>query len=289
MVEMVETVGTMVVPAKDSWHAIPRNMIEKEADFKALLVEEFCPSNEMEKLESEFWNHKMVEANHAGYTDQFHKLAKLVPHLVTSSHIKRAGILTDEAVSCGTLTKGNEKRKGLEESSKALDDMETSQPALLPEPSLCETSLVVAAAIPTSPLETPQRNLVLPKYHSILVRLPSRYLSLWRFLDFVNPGYLIEVADGKKIKVDRVICNCKLELRTSLFTIDLIPLGHWSFDVIVGMDWLSEHKAEIVCHEKVVRIPLESGEILIVQGERTPRIAKDLSNVKVDEPKLSDI
>nr|GFA76479.1 reverse transcriptase domain-containing protein [Tanacetum cinerariifolium] len=90
------------------------------ADFKALLVKEFCPSNEMEKLESEFWNHKMVGANHAGYTDQFHELAKLVPYLVTpeSSRIKRDGILTDEAVNCGTLTKGNEKRKGVEESSK---------------------------------------------------------------------------------------------------------------------------------------------------------------------------
>ncbi|GJR28662.1 putative reverse transcriptase domain-containing protein [Tanacetum coccineum] len=116
-------------------------------DFKALMVEEFCPSNEMEKLENEFWNHKMVGANHAAYTDRFHELAKLVPHLVTpeSSRIKRyiaglapeirgmlratqpttiqnailrAGILTDEAVSCGTLTKGSDKRKGVEESSK---------------------------------------------------------------------------------------------------------------------------------------------------------------------------
>ncbi|GKD73488.1 hypothetical protein Tco_1331770 [Tanacetum coccineum] len=55
------------------------------------------------------------------------------------------------------------------------------------------------------------------------------------------------------------------------------------------MDWLSEHKAEIVCHEKVVRIPLESGEILRVQGERTSGIAKALSNVKVDKPEFSDI
>ncbi|GJZ71316.1 hypothetical protein Tco_0635167, partial [Tanacetum coccineum] len=50
---------------------------------KALLTEEFCPSNEMEKLESEFWNHKMVGANHTGYTDRFRESAKLVPHLVT--------------------------------------------------------------------------------------------------------------------------------------------------------------------------------------------------------------
>ncbi|GKB91830.1 hypothetical protein Tco_0964102, partial [Tanacetum coccineum] len=55
------------------------------------------------------------------------------------------------------------------------------------------------------------------------------------------------------------------------------------------MDWLSKHKAEIVCHKKVVRIPLESCEILHVQGERTPGIAKALRNVKIDEPKLSDI
>ncbi|GJS59340.1 reverse transcriptase domain-containing protein [Tanacetum coccineum] len=89
-------------------------------DFKALMVQEFCPSNEMEKLENEFWNHKMVRANHAAYTDRFHELAKLVPNLVTPelSLIKRARILTDEAVSCGTLTKGSDNRKGVEESSK---------------------------------------------------------------------------------------------------------------------------------------------------------------------------
>ncbi|GJV25502.1 putative reverse transcriptase domain-containing protein [Tanacetum coccineum] len=76
----------------------------------------------------------------------------------------------------------------------------------------------------------------------------------------VSPGYVIEVANGKKEEVDRIILDCKLELGNSLFTIDLIPLGHGSFDVIVGMDWLSNNKAEIVCHEKVVRIPLEGGE-----------------------------
>ncbi|GJQ98613.1 reverse transcriptase domain-containing protein [Tanacetum coccineum] len=74
-------------------------------NFKALLVEEFCLRNEMEKLENEFWNHSMVGANHVAYTDRFHELAKLVPHLVTpeSSRIKRyiIGILTDDAVRCG--------------------------------------------------------------------------------------------------------------------------------------------------------------------------------------------
>ncbi|GKC32525.1 hypothetical protein Tco_1039819, partial [Tanacetum coccineum] len=44
-------------------------------------VEEFCPSHEMQKLETELWNHVMVGAGHAAYTDRFHELARLVPHL----------------------------------------------------------------------------------------------------------------------------------------------------------------------------------------------------------------
>ncbi|GJV95107.1 hypothetical protein Tco_1546684 [Tanacetum coccineum] len=47
----------------------------------------------------------------------------------------------------------------------------------------------------------------------------------------------------------------------------LIPLSHESFDVIVGIDWLSKRKVVIVCHEKVVRIPLAGDEILWVHGE----------------------
>ncbi|GKE93353.1 hypothetical protein Tco_1574448, partial [Tanacetum coccineum] len=46
-------------------------------------VEDFCPSHELQKLETEFWNYAMVGAGHVAYTDRFHELARLVPHLVT--------------------------------------------------------------------------------------------------------------------------------------------------------------------------------------------------------------
>ncbi|GKB65309.1 putative reverse transcriptase domain-containing protein [Tanacetum coccineum] len=105
----------------------------------------------------------------------------------------------------------------------------------------------------------------------------------------VSPSYIIEVANGKKEEVDRIIRDYKLELGNSLFIIDLIPLSHGSFDVNVGIDWLSKNKAEIVCYEKVVRIPLESGEILHVQVERTLGGTKTLMSTKEEEPELSDI
>ncbi|GJW32371.1 hypothetical protein Tco_0052403 [Tanacetum coccineum] len=59
--------------------------------------------------------------------------------------------------------------------------------------------------------------------------------------------------------------------------------------MIVGMDWLFKRKFVIVCHDKVVRIPLEGDEILRVHGERIWKAAKALMNSKVDEHRISDI
>ncbi|GKE42927.1 putative nucleotidyltransferase, ribonuclease H, partial [Tanacetum coccineum] len=75
----------------------------------------------------------------------------------------------------------------------------------------------------------------------------------------------------------------------NIFPIYLIPLGQASFDVIVGMDWLSNQKAVIVCHEKIVRIPIEEGKVLCVQGERNVGKKKMLMRTKANEPTLIDI
>ncbi|GJU33818.1 hypothetical protein Tco_1182172 [Tanacetum coccineum] len=55
------------------------------------------------------------------------------------------------------------------------------------------------------------------------------------------------------------------------------------------MDCLPKRKFAIVCHEKVVRIPLEGDGILRVQGEHTLGPTKALMNAKIDEPRISNI
>ncbi|GKA90590.1 putative reverse transcriptase domain-containing protein [Tanacetum coccineum] len=50
------------------------------------------------------------------------------------------------------------------------------------------------------------------------------------------------------------------------FNIDLMPVELGSFDVIIGMDWLANHHAVIVCDEKIVRIPY-GDEVLIKETE----------------------
>ncbi|GJY79510.1 putative reverse transcriptase domain-containing protein [Tanacetum coccineum] len=83
------TVGSFVSKALTWWSSQIRTLSREVAvsmswnDFKCVMIQEFCPSHEMQKLESELWNHAMVGASHAAYTDRFHELARLVPHLVT--------------------------------------------------------------------------------------------------------------------------------------------------------------------------------------------------------------
>nr|GFD47088.1 reverse transcriptase domain-containing protein [Tanacetum cinerariifolium] len=50
------------------------------------------------------------------------------------------------------------------------------------------------------------------------------------------------------------------------FNIDLMPVKMGSFDVIIGMDWLSRYEAAIVCTDKIVRIPW-GRETLIFHGD----------------------
>ncbi|GKB58383.1 putative reverse transcriptase domain-containing protein [Tanacetum coccineum] len=75
--------------------------------------------------------------------------------------------------------------------------------------------------------------------------------------------YEIEIASGQLVEINKVIKGCKLEIEGHVFDIDLIPFGDGSFDVIIGMDWLSNYKAEIVCHEKGVRIPLPDDKVFL--------------------------
>ncbi|GKC74927.1 putative reverse transcriptase domain-containing protein [Tanacetum coccineum] len=101
--------------------------------------------------------------------------------------------------------------------------------------------------------------------------------------------YEIEVASGQQVEIDKVIKGCKLEIEGHIFDINLIPFGHGSFDVIIGMDWLSNYKAKIICHEKVVRIPLPDGKVLRVVGERPNEKARLLMSAKASDKKQEEI
>ncbi|GJV51526.1 putative reverse transcriptase domain-containing protein [Tanacetum coccineum] len=105
----------------------------------------------------------------------------------------------------------------------------------------------------------------------------------------LNTSYEIELADGKVVSTNTVLRGCTLTLYNHIFKIELLPTRLGSFDVIIGMDWLSCHRAIIDCCEKIIRIPLSNGKILEVQGERPEKDPGSLACIKADEKKLDDI
>ncbi|GJY05869.1 putative reverse transcriptase domain-containing protein, partial [Tanacetum coccineum] len=71
----------------------------------------------------------------------------------------------------------------------------------------------------------------------------------------LDHDYAIELADGRIIGINTIIRSCTLNFMNHPFNIDLMPVEMGSFDVILGMDWLSRYQAVIVCAEKIVCIP----------------------------------
>ncbi|GJY49805.1 putative reverse transcriptase domain-containing protein [Tanacetum coccineum] len=82
----------------------------------------------------------------------------------------------------------------------------------------------------------------------------------------LNVKYTIDLSNGKIIGTDTIIRGCTLNFLNHPFNIDLMPVELGSFDVIIGMDWLSKYHAVIMCDEKVVRIPY-GDEVLKIQGD----------------------
>ncbi|GJY43752.1 putative nucleotidyltransferase, ribonuclease H [Tanacetum coccineum] len=166
-------------------------------------VEEFCPSHEMQKLESELWNHAMVGAGHAAYTDRFHELAReFLVHL------------TDEAVRNGSIKKVK-KTGNVGEPSKdknGRDDKRTRN----------RNAFTTTANLGTKALEENRPNQVAANTGSQCHRTREPRLG-------------IEIASGQLVEIDKVIKGYKIEIEGHVFDIDLITYLGGSFDVIIGV------------------------------------------------------
>nr|GFB18326.1 hypothetical protein [Tanacetum cinerariifolium] len=117
--------------------------------------------------------------------------------------------------------------------------------------------------------------------------------TAFSFLININPStldysYDVELADGQIVGVNTVIRGCTLNFLNRPFNIDLMPVEHGSFDVIIGMDWLKTYHAVIMCDEKIVRVPF-GNETLIIRSRAPYRLSPSEMKELLDQlQELSD-
>ncbi|GKB35486.1 reverse transcriptase domain-containing protein [Tanacetum coccineum] len=107
------------------------------------------------------------------------------------------------------------------------------------------------------------RSFVLTAFSSLINIAPTT-------LDY---NYVVELAESRVAESSTILRGCTLNLLDHPFNIDLMPIELGSFDVIIGMDWLSKYRAVIVCDEKVVRIPY-GDEALTIHEDRSDEWSK---------------
>ncbi|GKA49318.1 putative reverse transcriptase domain-containing protein [Tanacetum coccineum] len=271
-------------------------------------------THEMQKLESELWNHAMVGAGHAAYTDRFHELARLVPHLVTpeSRMIERNGSIK-KVKKRGNIGEPSNDRSGRDDNkrTRTVNDFATTV-----NPVGREITGQVPKCTTYNSYHAPGRPCRTRFNFNSLGYLPKDCRSVPRNVNPVNArnptvracyecGSTNHVRPAcprwnkargpEENRPNQVAANDGGQGRgnqgnqargrafmSSLLT-RLLPFGHGSFDVVIGMDWLSNNKAEIICYEKVVRIPLPDGSVLRVLGERPDEKVRFLMGVKKQE------
>ncbi|GJY15521.1 putative reverse transcriptase domain-containing protein [Tanacetum coccineum] len=104
----------------------------------------------------------------------------------------------------------------------------------------------------------------------------------------LNTSYEVELADGKVVCTNTVLKGCTLNLLDHLFDIDLMPIELGTFDVIIGMDWLVERDAVIVCGKKEVHVPYKN-KTLVVKGDSGAPIKAQVTEKEPSKKQLQDV
>ena len=95
---------------------------------------------------------------------------------------------------------------------------------------------------------------------------------------------VVSVTNGDIMISEKIVPSSRLVIQNKDFPADLIVLGIHDFDIVLGMDWLSKHRATLDCYKKELRLvrPKEPGVIFRgIRREITPSIINAMTASKM--------
>ncbi|GKB84606.1 reverse transcriptase domain-containing protein [Tanacetum coccineum] len=252
------TTGTLTDDALSWWNAYAQPMGIDQAnqitwtELKRLLTNKYCPQTKVRKIEDELYNLTVKGNDLKPNFRRFQELAVLCPNMNRRQ----------EAVKtyASTLAENNRPATGSNQ---------------LPVTGICHAC--------------GEKGHYTNQCRKTNINAQGRAYMLRDRKAHQDPNvvtdtfYDIEMADGNLVSTNAVVQGCTLTLLNQPFKINLMPIKLGSFNVVIGMDWLSKYHAIIICDEKVIHIPID-GETLIFQGDRTQVMKK-----KPDKKRLEDI
>ena len=84
----------------------------------------------------------------------------------------------------------------------------------------------------------------------------------------IDGRMVVSVPNGDTMISGRIVPGSRLVIQNKDFPADLIVLGIHDFDIILGMDWLSKHRATLDCYKKEVRLVRPEEPSVIFRGIR---------------------
>ena len=64
----------------------------------------------------------------------------------------------------------------------------------------------------------------------------------------------VSLPAGDPLFSDRVVRDSRILIKGQEFPTDLMALGMRDFDVVLGMDWLSHHRATLDCYKNELKL-----------------------------------
>ena len=79
---------------------------------------------------------------------------------------------------------------------------------------------------------------------------------------------VVSVPNGDTMISERIVSSSRLVIQNKDFPADLIVLGIHDFDMILGMNWLSRHRATLDCYKKKIKIGSTKGTMRDISGNQ---------------------
>ncbi|GJX89558.1 putative reverse transcriptase domain-containing protein [Tanacetum coccineum] len=270
-------------------------------EMKQLMTTEFCPIEEIQRMEHELWNLKIKEYDIVSYTQRFNELAFMCPIIVEPERVKQGNAramvtaptdgnlplwLTVCLTAMLVMFESNVTNVWIR-----LDLMARNRcPKKVKQEEVgevCGRAYAIKDAEPKGLNVVTGTFLLNNRYASVLFDsgsersfMNTRFSSLLDIKPIkIEDSYEVELADGRVVSTNTILKGCTLSLVNHIFETDLMPIELGTFDVIFGMDWLVKHDAVIVCSEKVVCISY-GNKTLIVEGDKGGSRLKIISCIK---------